>query len=99
MEKNSIVILDNGSGYLKCGFSSQNTPSHNIPALIGRPMLRYAEHIEDFEIKPIMIGDEVIPVRSLLEIKHPMREGIIEDREEMQLLWQYSMMQKVDNYG
>lgn len=95
MEKSNIVILDNGSGYLKCGFSNLNVPSHNIPALIGRPMLRFAEHIEDFEIKPIMIGDEIIPVRSLLEISHPMEEGMIKNTEEMAMLWDYALSSKV----
>lgn len=95
MEKNSVVILDNGSGYLKAGFSNQQIPYFNIPALVGRPMLRYEEHIESFEIKPIMIGDEVIPVRSMLEIKHPMKEGIIEDKEDMELLWRYCLQTKM----
>jgi actin-related protein 2 len=89
------VILDNGSGYLKCGFSNQSIPQYTIPALVGRPMLRYEELIESFEIKPIMIGDQVIPVRSMLEIKHPIKEGIIEDKEEMELLWRYAMCDKV----
>lgn len=95
MEKNSCIILDNGSGYLKAGFSNQNIPLYNIPALVGRPMLRYEEHIESFSIKPIMIGDEVIPVRSMLEIKHPMKEGIITDKEDMELLWKYCVIDKM----
>lgn len=95
MEKNQIVILDNGSGYLKAGFSTDPIPLYTIPALVGRPMLRYEEHIESFEIKPIMIGDQVIPVRSMLEIKHPMKEGIIEDREEIELLWRYALNEKM----
>ena len=90
------VILDNGTGYLKAGFPFENIPSQVIPALVGRPMLRYEEHIENFSIKPVMIGDEVIPVRSLLEIKHPMKEGIIQDKEEMELLWRYAIFDKVD---
>ena len=89
------IILDNGSGYLKTGFSTDSIPSHTIPSLVGRPMLRYEEHIENFQIKPIMIGDEVIPVRSLLEIKHPMREGIIQDKEEIELIWRYAIFNKV----
>ncbi len=52
---NPRVILDNGSGYLKCGMSNQNIPQHSLPALIGRPMLRYEESIEDFQIKVIDI--------------------------------------------
>jgi len=46
-----IIILDNGSGYLKCGFSSKEQPLFSIPSLIGRPMLRYDEKIENFNIK------------------------------------------------
>jgi actin-related protein 2 len=99
MNRNPIIILDNGSGYLKAGFSTDQIPSFTIPALVGRPMLRYEEHIESFDIKPIMIGDQVIPVRSMLEIKHPMKEGIIDDKEEIELLWRYALHDKlgVDN--
>jgi actin-related protein 2 len=42
-----------------------------------------------------MIGDEVIPVRSLLEIKHPLSEGIIKDRDDMELLWKYAIHNKL----
>jgi actin-related protein 2 len=95
MEKSRCVILDNGSGYLKAGFSTNDIPLYTIPALVGRPMLRYEEHIEAFEIKPIMIGDQVIPVRQMLEIKHPMKEGIIEDKDDMELLWKYCLVDKM----
>jgi actin-related protein 2 len=95
MQKHPCVILDNGSGYLKAGFATDSIPSYTIPTLIGRPMLRYEEHIESFEIKPIMIGDQVIPVRSMLEIKHPMREGIIEDKDDIELLWNYTLNEKM----
>lgn len=46
-----VIILDNGSGYLKCGLSSKEMPLVTIPSLIGRPMLRYDEKIENFNIK------------------------------------------------
>ena len=68
-ELKPVIILDNGSGYLKAGFSTSSIPDITMPALIGRPMLRYAELVEDIELKPIMIGDEVTPVRSLLDLK------------------------------
>ena len=48
MEENGVppvVILDNGSGYLKAGFSNQKTPEVSIPALVGRQLLRYGEKI------------------------------------------------------
>ena len=90
-----VIVFDNGSGYLKAGLSNKETPLVTVPALIGRPMLRYAEKIEDFELKPLMIGDEVTPVRSLLELTYPMKEGIIQNEEDMALLWDYVLTQKL----
>ena len=90
-----VVVFDNGSGYLKAGLSNKEIPSVTVPALVGRPMLRYAETIENVELKPLMIGDEVTPVRSLLEISHPMKEGIIVQDEDMGLLWDYVLTKKL----
>ncbi len=91
-----VIVFDNGSGYLKAGLSNVDIPSVTIPALIGRPMLRYAEKIENVELKPLMIGDEVIPVRSLLELTYPMKEGIITNDEDMALLWDYVLDKKLN---
>lgn len=96
MKSSRVVIMDNGSGYMKAGFSTDEIPTCTIPALVGRPMLRYSECIESFEIKPIMIGDEVIPVRSMLELKHPMKEGIIQDKDDIELLWRYTLQNKLN---
>ena len=70
-----------------------------MPALIGRPMLRYAEKLENIELKPIMIGDEVVNVRSLLELTYPMKEGIIENEEDMGILWEYCIREKLGIKG
>ena len=94
-----VIVFDNGSGYLKAGLSSSEIPSVTIPALIGRPMLRYAEKIEEIELKPLMIGDEVVPVRSLLELTYPMKEGIIMNEEDMGILWDYCIRQKLNIQG
>jgi actin-related protein 2 len=90
-----VIVFDNGSGYLKAGLSNIEIPSVTMPALIGRPMLRYAEKLENLELKELMIGDEVIPVRPLLELTYPMKEGIIKNEEDMALLWDYVLTQKL----
>ena len=51
MDNKPNIILDNGTGYLKCGLSNQNIPKYTLPALVGRPMLRSGESIENFELK------------------------------------------------
>ena len=94
-----VIVFDNGSGYLKAGLSNVEIPSVTMPALIGRPMLRYAEKLENIELKPIMIGDEVVQVRSLLELTYPMKEGIIENEEDMGILWEYCIRKKLGIKG
>ena len=97
-----VVVLDNGSGYLKAGFSNQKTPEISIPALVGRQLLRYGEKIETKllegdgpKYKEIMIGDEVIPYRSLLELSYPIDEGIIRNSDGLFKLWEYALTQKL----
>ena len=90
-----VIVFDNGTGYMKAGLSNKETPMCTIPALIGRPMLRFKQKIENIELKPIMIGDEVIPVRSLLELTYPMEEGIIKNAGDMEILWDYVLQKKL----
>ena len=44
-----------------------------------------------------MIGDEVIPVRQMLDIKYPMKEGIIQDIDDLEKIWRYALTNKVKN--
>lgn len=48
---NPAIICDSGTGYLKIGRSDENFPSFTFPALVGRPLMRYEEKINDIEIK------------------------------------------------
>ena len=116
-ESNAVIVLDNGSGYLKAGYSNQTSPDICIPALVGREILRYGEKIDlnkiketkkkseqkklikqmikERHLKEIMIGDEIIGFRSLLELSHPVTEGIITDEEDLFKLWDYTLTQKI----
>ena len=116
-ESNAVIVLDNGSGYLKAGYSNQTSPDICIPALVGREILRYGEKIDlnkiketkkkseqkklikqmikERHLKEIMVGDEIIGFRSLLELSHPVTEGIITDEEDLFKLWDYTLTQKM----
>lgn len=37
-----------------------------------------------------MIGDEAAPCRGLLELSHPLEEGIIKNWDDMELIWEYA---------
>jgi actin-related protein 2 len=93
-----VIILDNGSGYLKAGLSNKEDPNHVsftekpiliMPSLIGRTFTGYSEIIGNINLKPIMIGDEVSPVRSLLDLTYPIQEGIEKCTDDMYILWDY----------
>lgn len=92
---NPSIIFDNGSGYLKAGLSTDSIPSVIIPSLVGRPQYGYSQKIGNVELKPIMIGDEVLPARSLVELSFPIQEGIISNEEDLLLLWEYCTIKKM----
>jgi len=53
-------------------------------------MLRFGEKVGTIELKDVMIGDEAEGLRSYLELSHPVQEGIVNDWDDMTLLWDYS---------
>ena len=42
-----------------------------------------------------MIGDEAAKARRLLELSHPLEEGIIKNWDDMELIWRYGFEEKV----
>ena len=117
-DQNPVIVLDNGSGYLKAGFSNQKNPLICIPAIVGHEILRYGEKVDleqirsekrkseqkklikqmikEHYLKQIMIGDEIIGFRSLLELSHPISEGVIVDEEDLSRLWEYTLTEKLN---
>ncbi|TPX44389.1 hypothetical protein SeMB42_g04338 [Synchytrium endobioticum] len=95
MSKRDVVICDNGTGFVKCGFSGTNFPEAIFPAVVGRPILRAEEKIGDVVIKDIMVGDEAAEVRSMLQMSYPMENGIIRNWDDMYHLWDYTFFEKL----
>ena len=52
-------------------------PEHVFPLIVGRPILRAEERMNNLEIKDIMVGDEAAAVHSLLQISYLMENEII----------------------
>ncbi|TQD90043.1 hypothetical protein C1H46_024358 [Malus baccata] len=51
MNSRNVVVCDNGTGYVKCGFAGENFPTSVFPCVVGRPLLRYEESLMEQEIK------------------------------------------------
>lgn len=94
-EGRKIVICDNGTGFIKCGYAGTNFPAHTFPCIVGRPIIRAAQRISDIEVKDLMVGDEASKLRSQLEISYPMENGIVRNWTDMCHVWDYTFHTKM----
>ncbi|KAG8345261.1 putative Actin [Trypanosoma vivax] len=102
MNEKRPVVLDNGSGFIKCGFAGANFPKANFQAVVGRPVLRTSKRrthsclspntdaYVDPMMKEILIGDECGSMRHLLDMSYPIQNGIIQDMDDMCHLWDHA---------
>jgi actin-related protein 2 len=51
MDNKNVVVCDNGTGYVKCGFAGENFPTSVFPCVVGRPLLRYEESLMEQQVK------------------------------------------------
>ncbi|VBB18706.1 actin-like [Yasminevirus sp. GU-2018] len=91
MEENTHVVIDNGSGMVKAGFSGEDAPCCVFPAIIGRPkykntMRHGKENMED----QIYVGDDAQSKRGILRLNYPIEHGIVTDWNDMERLWEYT---------
>ena len=85
-----VIVCDNGTGFVKCGYAGSNFPAHIFPSLVGRPIIRAANRIDDIEVKDLMIGDDASKLRSMLEVNYPMENGMVRNWEDMCHVWDYT---------
>ncbi|XP_076178573.1 actin-related protein 2 isoform X1 [Ptiloglossa arizonensis] len=95
-EGRKIIVCDNGTGFVKCGYAGANFPAHIFPSVVGRPIIRAVNKIGDIDVKDVlnvpdlMVGDEASKLRSMLEISYPMQNGIVRNWEDMCHIWDYT---------
>ena len=89
-EGNRVVVCDNGTGFVKCGYAGSNFPEFIFPSMVGRPMIRSTTKVGDIEIKDLMVGDEASELRSMLEVGYPMENGVVRNWEDMKHVWDYT---------
>jgi len=92
---NKVLVCDNGTGFVKCGFAGANFPTSIFPSMVGRPILRSEEKIDNVQLKDIMVGDEAAKLRSMLQITYPLDNGIIRNWEDMQYVWDYTFYENL----
>eukprot|EP01095_Lingulamoeba_sp_RSL-Kostka_P009062 TRINITY_DN30_c1_g1_i1.p1 TRINITY_DN30_c1_g1~~TRINITY_DN30_c1_g1_i1.p1 ORF type:complete len:399 (-),score=149.21 TRINITY_DN30_c1_g1_i1:158-1354(-) len=85
---NQPIVIDNGSGMLKAGIAGVNTPQCFFPNFVGTPK-HDRVMAGSLDGKNHFVGKEAQEHRGLLKLKYPIEHGIINDFDEMELIWKY----------
>lgn len=98
VDHKEFVVIDNGTGFLKCGFSGEDLPRVVTPTIMG---------VKEIAIEATQTGDQagkkyqreygVKVIGRQHEFQHihqPIRRGIIEDFEPMKFCWQHLLSHK-----
>ncbi|XP_034554898.1 uncharacterized protein LOC117823778 [Notolabrus celidotus] len=82
------VVLDTGSGLMKAGFADQDLPNVIFPTIIGQP--KYEEIMNGNLDRETYIGHEAQHMRGVLALKHPIKNGMIQNWDDMEKIWHYT---------
>lgn len=91
-DENVVVIIDNGSGVCKAGLSTDSAPRAVFQEVLGRPRDTWKQSLGS---EKVFFGDDVDPHRNKLALSYPLENGIIENFEDMDLLWDYTFREKL----
>ena len=81
------VIIDNGTGYCKAGFSGEEGPRAVFVACVGRPKSRSA--MVGAEQKEFYVGQNADEKRGVLNLKYPIEHGIVDNWDDMEKIWDH----------
>ena len=81
------VVIDNGTGMCKAGFSGDEAPRCVFPCLVGRPKhsgMSMTNHKDEY------VGDEAQAKRGFLILSHPVAHGIVQNWADMEKIWHHT---------
>eukprot|EP00386_Alphamonas_edax_P014435 GDKI01044354.1.p1 GENE.GDKI01044354.1~~GDKI01044354.1.p1 ORF type:complete len:376 (-),score=166.43 GDKI01044354.1:379-1506(-) len=81
----TALVVDNGSGMVKAGFSGEDAPRCVFPSILGRPKNPMA--MVGMDKKEVYVGEEAQQKRGILSLKYPIEHGIITNWGDMELIW------------
>jgi len=94
MENNTHthLVIDNGSGMVKAGFSGEEAPRCVFPSIIGKPKYKKSikHHPSENANTITYVGEEPQNRRGVLKLNYPIEHGIITNWDDMVNLWDYT---------
>ncbi|XP_053436877.1 actin-related protein T1-like [Nycticebus coucang] len=80
------VILDNGSGLCKVGFSGETGPRHIINSVVGHSKVNIPSERDN---KKYFVGEEAECKYETLSLHYPIERGLVTRWDDMEKLWQH----------
>jgi actin-related protein len=88
MESQTHLVIDNGSGLCKAGFSGEDAPRSVFPSIVGRPktlgLMVGKDRQESY------VGQEAQEKRGVLTLKYPIEHGMITNWDDMEKIWHHT---------
>ena len=83
------IVIDNGSGMIKAGFSGDEAPRTIIPSIVGHPKYR-VHKLLNINKKDVFFGDEVCSKAGILHLEYPIKHGIVNNWDDMEKIWHHT---------
>jgi len=86
-EEKPAIIMDNGTGMMKCGLSGTDAPTVTFASCVGYPKNKAMMTGGN---KEYYVGEEAQQKRGILVLKFPLEHGVITNWEDMEKIWAHT---------
>eukprot|EP01083_Nonionella_stella_P273982 929752_1 len=90
-EEPTPLVLDNGSGWMRAGFSGDDAPRAAFPMAVGRP--RHQGVMVGMGNKDVYVGDDALAKQGILAINYPVEHGMginVTNWDDMEKIWHHT---------
>ena len=92
-EAAAAIVLDNGSGMVKAGFSGDDAPRTVFSCVTGRPA--YRSIMVGMGATDLYVGEQAQKKRGILRLRYPIEHGIITNWDDMEKIWHHAFFDQL----